>query len=1048
MKRWFSNHPSAVSVLSLVVITVSLAIVCFPSQVQCNRPHYKQNRRQDAINDWIRTIKSSPKSHSLSPSWSGATPYEVIGVSSLPLQNEAGSDYKFPKKNKKSPFGASLTPESRSRKLPPSRRFPAPKKQHEDSEFKRSSKQPSLKDTFRHKQSSGGGGFPSESNRRRPVQSQQQHPQHSEEPYGSGPRRRPPGGLGHQPRRVGPGGGGYPRRAPQGRQGPGGERPAGLGLRLHRPHQQKQNPAHHQKHQQHQHLQHKQQLQKKVQDFEERLERQKAATQNKRPERPDYQEFEEVRKDTRPERQAPKRPEYADYEEQRRPEAVEIRADPELEFTRRERPDAPNSKSPMFMKDVVRPPPSASGPGSAPEPYDSKNPFAGLKYEKEKPATDAFSEFGPNPFRQEENKDFPVQSFEGRTRVKPNLAAIHRPRRRGPPPPQHSRPPPIQSSPDLEGNLANIPRFDISGLRRPDPVFDRPDPVFKRPDPVFERPEPVFERPEPVFERPEPVFDRPRGNPFKDQPRLGHNDISPPREKVPASFPQEDEIEHGFKPFFKPSEQFLKGAGRGEGGPTGFGAAEDDDEPSYKLFGDGDNPLNSGPIVEVDKVELPSPPRMRYPQQRPFTTTPRPIPTPGPGDFPAPPPRRPRPPPTHPTHPPMITHPPSHYKPRFEAPSRPRFEESSRPRFEESSRPNFEEPSRPSFEEPSSGRPRYGEPSNSPRFDGPSQPRFEIPDQRDYEEEVNIPRFNPVGADQPRRQFFEKPEDEGDFYSQEKEQSENERRGLNSNPFKSEDRADPFSRSEASGNGEEGFFAIPETFPNLASLGGGFESMRIRNKRSADPEPEHAAEIYQGRAEARRIVGRRQPARPRRLAGQESFRNQHRRQGDFGFQPGFWEDVETDFFAQSGPPFGQRNQPYRRGNSYRNEGSLGNSGGNQYSSHKSTPERFPKPPPAVSSHQSSHRSRGQDPYPQSSVQTYPVNDYNRNSYPGYDNKDNEILGSGNFEVIKGGTFYDADTYYNTRYNSRPQNYYGGDFFENFRDFADIKSDLYRNNRYY
>ncbi len=68
-------------------------------------------------------------------------------------------------------------------------------------------------------------------------------------------------------------------------------------------------------------------------------------------------------------------------------------------------------------------------------------------------------------------------------------------------------------------------------------------------------------------------------------------------------------------------------------------------------------------------------------------------------------------------------------------------------------------------------------------------------------------------------------------------------------------------------------------------------------------------------------------------------------------------------------------------------------------------------------------------------------------------RDNEILGSGNFEVIKGGTFYDPETYYHTRYN-RPQYYDdeeedgGGDFFENFRDFADIKNDLYRNRNFY
>ena len=65
---------------------------------------------------------------------------------------------------------------------------------------------------------------------------------------------------------------------------------------------------------------------------------------------------------------------------------------------------------------------------------------------------------------------------------------------------------------------------------------------------------------------------------------------------------------------------------------------------------------------------------------------------------------------------------------------------------------------------------------------------------------------------------------------------------------------------------------------------------------------------------------------------------------------------------------------------------------------------------------------------------------------GGDDRDNEILGSGNFDVIKGGTFYDPGTYYNLRYNTRPKQHSGygqGDFLDNFRDFADIKNDHIR-----
>jgi len=56
-------------------------------------------------------------------------------------------------------------------------------------------------------------------------------------------------------------------------------------------------------------------------------------------------------------------------------------------------------------------------------------------------------------------------------------------------------------------------------------------------------------------------------------------------------------------------------------------------------------------------------------------------------------------------------------------------------------------------------------------------------------------------------------------------------------------------------------------------------------------------------------------------------------------------------------------------------------------------------------------------------------------------QDNEILGSGNFVVIKGGTFYGQDRGYlrkNYGYPKNYGNYYGGNQFQNFRDFADLK----------
>ena len=51
-----------------------------------------QSRRLEAIDSWINNIKSrSPNTNSISPSWNGKSPYKVIGVGGLPLQNEEDS---------------------------------------------------------------------------------------------------------------------------------------------------------------------------------------------------------------------------------------------------------------------------------------------------------------------------------------------------------------------------------------------------------------------------------------------------------------------------------------------------------------------------------------------------------------------------------------------------------------------------------------------------------------------------------------------------------------------------------------------------------------------------------------------------------------------------------------------------------------------------------------------------------------------------------------------------------------------------------------------
>lgn len=119
--------------------------------------------------------------------------------------------------------------------------------------------------------------------------------------------------------------------------------------------------------------------------------------------------------------------------------------------------------------------------------------------------------------------------------------------------------------------------------------------------------------------------------------------------------------------------------------------------------------------------------------------------------------------------------------------------------------------------------------------------------------------------------------------------------------------------------------------------------------------------------------------------------------------------------------WGQRQRPLtrNRGGSVRNQG-------NKY-------HRDPYPQQSI-----------QDRYPGSGKERYGNEFYNTNDPSVYLEEHNEVLGSGNFDVIQGGTFYDGgEAYYDEYdYNQRPQRYDGENNIENnFRDFADIKNDL-------
>ena len=167
--------------------------------------------------------------------------------------------------------------------------------------------------------------------------------------------------------------------------------------------------------------------------------------------------------------------------------------------------------------------------------------------------------------------------------------------------------------------------------------------------------------------------------------------------------------------------------------------------------------------------------------------------------------------------------------------------------------------------------------------------------------------------------------------------------------------------------------------------------------------------------------------------------NQNRQGQGFRFQETFWDDISNDEFFNNFQDYNRGQNPNRPRNydngpvNYESSGPNYETSGPNYDSG------------------AYYGQRNRDPYTEQTIQVVPVDNndyYNTNDpYSGYQRGaiNNEILGSGNFEVIKGGTFYDPDTYYYSTYNRRPQ--YGEELFENFRDFADIKNDRYRYPKY-
>jgi len=210
-------------------------------------------------------------------------------------------------------------------------------------------------------------------------------------------------------------------------------------------------------------------------------------------------------------------------------------------------------------------------------------------------------------------------------------------------------------------------------------------------------------------------------------------------------------------------------------------------------------------------------------------------------------------------------------------------------------------------------------------------------------------------------------------------------------------------------NDNMGFFSdVQENFPDIEAFGIGWDSQKVRRKREALGNP-----IYY--APQRRRPRRGQ--RPRQTTRQAS-----RRQGPGGF----WddEDFDAEFFNGGSP------QAFNPFNAFPQQEE------NIFKKQFSTPIERPRGLRTV---------RKPNAKPKITPKKYNSDRYTTSTGNSFQSiEDNSILGSGNFEILKGGTFYDEDDYrrpYSNNRPAQPYKYYGNnDIFHNFRDFADIKDD--------
>ena len=203
------------------------------------------------------------------------------------------------------------------------------------------------------------------------------------------------------------------------------------------------------------------------------------------------------------------------------------------------------------------------------------------------------------------------------------------------------------------------------------------------------------------------------------------------------------------------------------------------------------------------------------------------------------------------------------------------------------------------------------------------------------------------------------------------------------------------------------------SFPDIGEFGLGWDPQKVRRKREAREFPYYYEQRRPPAPRRQRQHGQRQFSRPPPAS------HSNRRKGPGGF----WDDpdFDADFFS-GGPPQPnnfdsytnskyQQQQPRPQQHSYYPQ----QQSRPQYPDYPETPRAYrprPQPKPQRPKIKPTRVSHHSGPFILLTTRMFQYVDrysISENSFNSLE-QDNSILGSGNFDILKGGTFYDKDDY--------------------------------------